>query len=363
MPLAVGCCALPRATHGGLFLHAEIQKKSSQKRTQQLLAGSATARPPKGDMSGGGEAFATELLRVAVSQICQDQGFDACEGSAADALVDVLRKYVHTVGVTVHEHCEGSQRTQPNLDDLLFTLPTLRPAMHLEELRDLSRHIDRAESGLGAAVCDVPAFPVVLPQPKLGSGGDDRGGAASGASSSSAAADSAGMGLAGSTPAAALPQHVPSFMPPLPERHTYLATQVDAVHRESSRTKLRDTFLSQKRLVQRSLNDISSSASSSSSGTADSGGAVKRARLEEALFGEGGGGGSGGAIRLAAPGAAGGSDSAVGGEGGVWPPTGASGWAGQGVARAGSVQDRYRELELNDKILVSLPRRTSPQQR
>ena len=37
------------------------------------------------------EAFATELLRVAVSQICVAEGFDACEGTAADALVDVLR--------------------------------------------------------------------------------------------------------------------------------------------------------------------------------------------------------------------------------------------------------------------------------
>jgi hypothetical protein len=322
------------------------------------------------------EAFATELLRVAVSQICVAEGFDACEGTAADALVDVLRKYVHTVGVTVHEHCEGAQRTQPNLDDLLFALPLMRPAVHLEDLSDLSNRIEQ-QGGLGAAVCDIPPFPVVIPQPLSSAGGAAAAAAAAAAAGAgsgeggreggSGRARSGGASSSSSGAEQPLPAHVPCFMPPLPPPHSYIATQVDAVRRESSRAKLRDTFLDQKRQVQRSLNGISS-ASSGVGGAAGGGGggravaggaageaadgaaAAKRARLEASLFGEGGN-----ALRLAGPSAAGGGDGgaaecAAGAS--EWPPTGESGWAGQGVARAGSVQERYRELELNDKILA-----------
>lgn len=53
-----------------------------------------------------------------------------------------------------------------------------------------------------------------------------------------------------------LPEHVPSFLPPLPSHHTYGQTKRDAVTRETRDKNIRLELLTQTRQIQQSLNRL-----------------------------------------------------------------------------------------------------------
>lgn len=125
-------------------------------------------------------------------------------------------------------------RTQPRATDVVQALRDLEPAP--VELQDLVKALETAKRPFPR---DVPQFPVrkrdlpgaAIEAPALGS--RER-----------------------------LPPHVPSFLPPLPNRHTYSADSRTVVDRERDTKRVRLDMLGQKAQVQQSLHGLQSVAAS-----------------------------------------------------------------------------------------------------
>lgn len=53
--------------------------------------------------------YSRNILRVAIAQLCDDAGWQAVEGTALNVLVEVLEKYILSLGKGAKmwgEHCE-----------------------------------------------------------------------------------------------------------------------------------------------------------------------------------------------------------------------------------------------------------------
>lgn len=64
------------------------------------------------------EAYAREILRRNVAQICQTIGWNGINSTPLDILVHVLEKYIRTLATQASRHAEQFNRTEPNLHDL-----------------------------------------------------------------------------------------------------------------------------------------------------------------------------------------------------------------------------------------------------
>ncbi|KAG8468816.1 hypothetical protein KFE25_007334 [Diacronema lutheri] len=142
-----------------------------------------------------------ELLRVALAQICQGVGFVRAQGAACELLVDVVLKYVDTIGLVARDAAELAGRTEANFVDVHTALSELDASV--SGLTDFAREADEVPCARA-----VPTFPVkrkrILITPD-----DER-----------TDADQAAL-----DPAAA---HVPSWFPPFPDKATYVRTPVYA---------------------------------------------------------------------------------------------------------------------------------------
>ncbi|KAG7309060.1 hypothetical protein JYU34_004940 [Plutella xylostella] len=85
------------------------------------------------------EAYAREVLRRNVAQICQTIGWNGINSTPLDILVHVLEKYIRTLGTQANNFAEQFNRTEPNLDDLGLVFRDLH--VQLPELLDYSRSV------------------------------------------------------------------------------------------------------------------------------------------------------------------------------------------------------------------------------
>ncbi|RLN54056.1 hypothetical protein BBJ29_008311 [Phytophthora kernoviae] len=175
-----------------------------------------------------GDLFARNLSVMALAHIARGVGFDAVQKSAADALSEILAKYIQRIGSAAKDIAELAGRTQPKGTDVVQALQDLEPAP--VEFKDLIKALETAKRPFPR---DVPAFPArkrdisgnTIEQTKIGR----REG---------------------------LPAHVPSFLPPLPNRHTYSSDSRLVVDREQDTKRTRLELLSEKAQVRQSLHGL-----------------------------------------------------------------------------------------------------------
>ncbi|XP_063358328.1 transcription initiation factor TFIID subunit 3-like [Cydia amplana] len=85
------------------------------------------------------EAYAREILRRNVAQICQTIGWNGINSTPLDILMHVLEKYIHTLGTQANRYAEQFNRTEPNLHDLGLVFRDLN--VHLPELAEYTRSV------------------------------------------------------------------------------------------------------------------------------------------------------------------------------------------------------------------------------
>ncbi|XP_022113926.2 transcription initiation factor TFIID subunit 3 [Pieris rapae] len=83
------------------------------------------------------EAYAREVLRRNVAQICQTIGWNGINSTPLDILVHVLEKYICALGTQANKHAEQFNRTEPTLDDLGLVFRDLH--VQLPELAEYTR--------------------------------------------------------------------------------------------------------------------------------------------------------------------------------------------------------------------------------
>ncbi|GMF37792.1 unnamed protein product [Phytophthora fragariaefolia] len=143
-----------------------------------------------------------------------------------------LAPHIQRIGAASKDVAELAGRTQPNATDVAQALQDLEPAP--VEIKDLVKTLETAKRPFPR---DVPAFPArkrdisgnTIEQAKIGR----REG---------------------------LPPHVPSFLPPLPNRHTYSSESRLVVEREQDTKRTRLELLSEKAQVRQSLHGLQTAA-------------------------------------------------------------------------------------------------------
>uniref|UniRef100_M4BRY6 Transcription initiation factor TFIID subunit 8 n=1 Tax=Hyaloperonospora arabidopsidis (strain Emoy2) TaxID=559515 RepID=M4BRY6_HYAAE len=168
-----------------------------------------------------GDLFARNLSVMSVAHVAKGVGFDAVQKSAADALSEILAK-------SAKDMAELAGRTQVKATDVVQALQDLEPSA--VDMKDLVKTLGTAKRPFPR---DVPAFPArkrdvsssTMEQTKIGRREQ-------------------------------LPPHVPSFVPPLPNRHTYSSESRLVVEREQDTKRQRLELISEKAQVRQSLHGL-----------------------------------------------------------------------------------------------------------
>ncbi|TYZ58877.1 hypothetical protein PybrP1_007154 [[Pythium] brassicae (nom. inval.)] len=216
---------------------AAAKKKLSASSAAATTAGtsvSMSSKKPEASAGDGaaasGELFARSVALMAAAHVARGAGFDALQRSAGDALVEILAKYIQRIGGAAKDIAEHAGRTQPRATDVMQALSDMLPAP--VELPDLIKALETAKRPFPR---DVPVFPArkrdlagnAIEQSQIGS-------------------------------REALPPHVPSFLPPLPNRHTYSSKSRVVVARDQDTKRARLDLLAQKSHIQQSLHGLQS---------------------------------------------------------------------------------------------------------
>lgn len=85
------------------------------------------------------EAYAREILRRNVAQICQTIGWNGINSTPLDILVHVLEKYMCTLGTQANRYADQFNRTEPNLHDLGLVFRDLH--IQLPELSEYTHSV------------------------------------------------------------------------------------------------------------------------------------------------------------------------------------------------------------------------------
>ncbi|RWS28367.1 hypothetical protein B4U80_05839 [Leptotrombidium deliense] len=95
-----------------------------------------------------------EVLRLVVSQICQNVGWNGIGNQSLDILKEVCRKYIQEIGKVTSAVCNHYNRTEPNLDDLAIAFKQFD--ISIPELEDYYGNVDPVQFAKG----EVPRIPV-----------------------------------------------------------------------------------------------------------------------------------------------------------------------------------------------------------
>jgi len=170
------------------------------------------------------ENYSRDLVKVVIAQITQGMGFHAIQQSACDALADILQLYIEEIGYSSHLYAEHTSRVESNFHDICRSFEDL--GVSLQDLYTFAANSDEI-----AFAKAVPAFPTPrsddLPPPEL------------------------------RDPEDPFPPHIPAFLPPFPDKHTYATTPVFAERITDPRV-LRRAKSKQKRQLEKSLYELSS---------------------------------------------------------------------------------------------------------
>lgn len=92
-----------------------------------------------------------QALKTAVAQICLTIGWNSIHQTPLNILVDVLHKYIQTIGRISHGRSELYGRNDPNILDLALTFDDM--GVNLPDLEEFVQHIEVAPSK------EVPPYP------------------------------------------------------------------------------------------------------------------------------------------------------------------------------------------------------------
>ncbi|GBG76818.1 hypothetical protein CBR_g23033 [Chara braunii] len=140
------------------------------------------------------DAFARGIAKVAIAQICQTHGFTGIQRSAADALVDMLVRYLREIGIGSKSYAELAGRIECNLNDVLLAFSDVGASVP-----DVMRYVEWADEVPFPR--SLPRFPVKKKRRNFAPTFSDKG----------------------QKPPS---DDVSDWMPVFPERHTYMSTPV-----------------------------------------------------------------------------------------------------------------------------------------
>eukprot|EP00511_Aplanochytrium_stocchinoi_P003084 CAMPEP_0204830338 /NCGR_PEP_ID=MMETSP1346-20131115/8475_1 /ASSEMBLY_ACC=CAM_ASM_000771 /TAXON_ID=215587 /ORGANISM="Aplanochytrium stocchinoi, Strain GSBS06" /LENGTH=232 /DNA_ID=CAMNT_0051960517 /DNA_START=176 /DNA_END=874 /DNA_ORIENTATION=- len=186
------------------------------------------------------EHFSKEVLKVSIAKICRRQSIDAADEHAFDTLVDVVGKYIESIGMLTKTFAEHDGRTKGTLVDLLQAFECLEPnRMRWKELITMA---DMAMWEISFPT-GIPDYPVhAKKQKKLDKNNRKYG--------DKTAAD------ADNPTTEALPPYAPAFFPTFPQPHTYKVTLVNATAPIEDPKEVVEKKLAEKILVQNALAKI-----------------------------------------------------------------------------------------------------------
>ncbi|XP_022133868.1 transcription initiation factor TFIID subunit 8-like [Momordica charantia] len=127
---------------------------------------------PKTRKNLGSEDFPRALARIAVTQICESEGFQNFQQSGLETLADITVRYIQNLGKTANFCANFSGRTECNVFDIIQALEDLGSvqgyagASYVEHclasssaVKEIARYVAQAEEIPFAY--SVPKFPVV----------------------------------------------------------------------------------------------------------------------------------------------------------------------------------------------------------
>jgi histone H3/H4 len=163
------------------------------------------------------EAFARECCKVVVAQVCQSLGFRGIKSTACETLANILYKYLEEVGYRANMFAELAGRIEVNFNDLRLTFEEL--GVSIEDLSQFATEMEEVPFPKA-----IPEFPMkkkkkVKQQPILKDAEEP------------------------------LPPHIPSFLPPFPDKHTYIKTPIYEERLDDPKT-VRQLTSKRKRQVQ-----------------------------------------------------------------------------------------------------------------
>ena len=168
------------------------------------------------------DQFAREIAKIVVVQICKNEGFDSIQASALDALTDILVKYIEELGYGAHLYAELSCRTDCNFLDLCLALKDCN--VTLRELLDYSTNTE--EIPFAKPIPPFPIKPAEVRPIDVEENDPNR------------------------------PEYVPYYLPPFPEKHTYIFTPTYE-ERNTEPGTIRKLKNKRKRQVELSLSQLS----------------------------------------------------------------------------------------------------------
>ena len=162
---------------------------------------SAATPPPATSYAHAAARTALALIVSEAHSSASSAGFDAVERSATEALLDIFTRYMRTVGTVTRAAAQHAGRSESNLADLLVGLDAVGAGGGAASRpHDLLQFVEE-EATEAAFPCNISSFPVVRP-PTV--------------ETTASTASTAGTD--------ARPAHVPDFLPPFPDRRTYVRT-------------------------------------------------------------------------------------------------------------------------------------------
>ncbi|XP_031407377.1 transcription initiation factor TFIID subunit 8-like isoform X1 [Punica granatum] len=86
--------------------------------------------------------FSSTIIRIAVSQICRSVGFKAIQFSALELLTDLATRHLRSIGRSAVSSANASNRTQPNVFDLVNAFNDLNSVMGFQGACNLHKDYD-----------------------------------------------------------------------------------------------------------------------------------------------------------------------------------------------------------------------------
>uniref|UniRef100_A0A914US32 Transcription initiation factor TFIID subunit 8 n=1 Tax=Plectus sambesii TaxID=2011161 RepID=A0A914US32_9BILA len=173
------------------------------------------------------DAVYSKSMRQATAALCKNAGFDSVDQDTLGLLVEMITSYTVELAHSSKQLAEGAGRTAPNPGDVILAL--IEMGGNVSQLPDYLKN-----SAAGS---------IVIPAPKP--------------QTATSTVDALRIGKA--KPHAA---HIPDFLPPFPDPHTYIKTDVSG-DPDSSYQKVRELAAAQRRNVDNALKNLMLSTSKS----------------------------------------------------------------------------------------------------
>lgn len=183
------------------------------------------------------DEFGREVAKVAVAQICESVGFDSLKESALEALTDIMVRYAQDLGMTASFYANLANRTECNVFDVVQGLEDLGSSTGFSGASEGAGCL--TDSGIVREIIDfvssveeipfaqpVPHFPLMRNQVRTPS-----------------------FLQIGEIPSS---NHIPSWLPAFPDRHTYVHTPTWN-ERETDPREDKIALAKQRRKAERSL--------------------------------------------------------------------------------------------------------------